>query len=76
MQPEKPWKSIRLYPDLATPGDCLDLAMTARDPDFFTASLLAKLLPSCKCRFEIRESVRRRWRGGGRPPGRASPSSG
>ena len=50
-------KSIRLYPDLATPGDCLDLAMTARDPDFFTATLLAKLLPSYKCRFEIRASV-------------------
>ena len=58
MQPERPWKSIRLYPDLATPGDCLDLAMTARDPDFLTATLLGKLLPSCKCRFEIRESIR------------------
>ena len=58
MQPERPWKSLRLYSELADPGDCLGLAMTAGAPDFFTASMLAKLLPSCKCRFEIRESIR------------------
>jgi hypothetical protein len=58
MQPDVPRKSTRLYPDLATPGDCLDLARVAGDPDFRNAALLGQLLPSYKCRFEIRESLK------------------
>ena len=58
MQPDDPRKSIRLYPDLATSRDCLDLAMTSGDPGFLTATLLGKVLPSYKCRFEVRESVK------------------
>ena len=58
MLPDKPDDSIRLYPDLATAGECLDLAWTARDPGFLHSTLLGKLLPSYKCRFEIRQSIR------------------
>ena len=46
-----------MYPELATPGECLDLAWTSRDAGFLTATLLGKLLPSYRCRFEIRASV-------------------
>jgi hypothetical protein len=58
MQPHRPDGAIRLYPELATVRDCLDLAWTARDPGFLSAALLGKLLPSYKDRFEIRESVK------------------
>jgi hypothetical protein len=47
----------RLYPELATARDCLDLAWTARDPDFLTKALLSMALPSYRCRFEVRASV-------------------
>jgi hypothetical protein len=58
MQPDRPRKSTRFYPDLATTGECLDLAMVAGDVDFLNATLLGKLLPSYKCRFEIRDSIK------------------
>ena len=57
MQPDRPWNSIRMYPDLATSRDLVDLAWTADDTDFLTSTLLGKLVPSYKCRHEIRASV-------------------
>jgi hypothetical protein len=57
MQPDQPIKSIRMYPDLASTGDCLELAWIARDAEFLTSTLLGKLLPSYKCRFEIRQCI-------------------
>ena len=57
MIPEKHKEEIRLYSELAA-DECLDLAWTARDSGFLSAVLLGKLLPSYKCRFEIRESVK------------------
>jgi hypothetical protein len=57
MIPEKHKEEIRLYSELPA-SDCLDLAWTARDSGFLSAVLLGKLLPSYKCRFEIRESVK------------------
>ena len=57
MLPDAPMMSVRMYPEFATPRDILDLAWAARDPGFAAATLLGKLLPSYKCRFEIRASV-------------------
>ncbi len=58
MLPDLSGHHVRNYPEMATARDCLDLAWTARDPDFFAATILGKLLPSCKCRFEIRAGIR------------------
>jgi hypothetical protein len=57
MQPDLPRKSIRMYPDLATAGECLELAGLAGDLGFFNATMMGKLLPSSKCRFEIRGGI-------------------
>ena len=46
------------FPELATVGDCLDLAWTTRDAGFLASSMLGKLLPSYRWRFEIRQSLR------------------
>jgi hypothetical protein len=45
------------YPELATPGDCLELAEVVGDPSFFGASMVAKALPSARFRHEIRGAV-------------------
>ena len=58
MQPDRPRNSTRMYPDLATTGEVYDLARFAGDFEFFNGVMTGKLLPSAKCRFEIRESVR------------------
>lgn len=58
MQPDRPRKSTRMYPELATPRECLELARLAGDPGFFEASVMGMLLPSYRCRFEVRESVK------------------
>ncbi|WP_435009066.1 hypothetical protein P12x_000316 [Tundrisphaera lichenicola] len=57
MLADQPTLSVRTYPDLASVRDCLDLAWTAGDPDLFTSTTLGKVLPSYKCRHEIRASV-------------------
>ncbi len=45
------------YAELATLGDCLDLAWNARDAGFFGSLAVAKLLPSSRWRFELRGSL-------------------
>jgi len=57
MLPDKPWGSVRNYPELASLGDCVDLARTAADGDLLTAIILGKALPSVRCRFEIRAGI-------------------
>ena len=47
----------RLWPELASYRDCVELAWTARSPRFFAAMAVAKVLPSYKARWEIRSSV-------------------
>jgi hypothetical protein len=58
MQPDRPSKSVRLYPELATTLEVGELAWISGDADFLASALLGKLLPSYKCRYEIRESVK------------------
>jgi hypothetical protein len=58
MLPDRPTRSIRMYPELATPRDVFDLAWTSGDSDFFASTLLGQCLPSYKCRYEIQESVK------------------
>lgn len=48
---------LRQWPELLGPSEMLDLAWTARDPDFFAAMAAAKLLPSLRARQEIRAAV-------------------
>ena len=57
MLPDQPRGSIRAYPELATVGNCLDLAWTAGDGDLLAATLVGKLLPSARCRFEVRAAL-------------------
>jgi hypothetical protein len=52
------------YAELGTVRDCLDLAWTARDPNFFASASLGKLLASYRWRFEIRKSMRAALDGG------------
>jgi len=57
MLPDVPRVSVRMYPELATGRDCLDLASASRDAGFLAATLLGKVLPSYKCRHEVRASL-------------------
>jgi hypothetical protein len=50
--------ALRNYAELATTGDCLDLARTSRSGGFLAGSILSKLLPSYQWRFEIRLALR------------------
>ena len=43
-----------LWAELLTPAECLDLARTMGNPEFFTSTLLASALPSYKERHDIR----------------------
>ena len=49
--------ALRNYAELASLGDCLDLAWTSGSGDFLAASTLSKLLPSYQWRFEIRIAI-------------------
>lgn len=58
MPVDSPSPGLLNYPELATARDCLDLACSSNDLDFFGSSMIAKLLPSARLRFEICASVR------------------
>jgi hypothetical protein len=47
----------RLWADLLDVRECLDLAWSTRDADFFVRTMLSWVLPSAKARFEIRAAV-------------------
>jgi hypothetical protein len=53
-----PAQNRMLWPEMLTPGECLDLARTMRDPNFATAILLAELLPSYKERHDLRANLK------------------
>ena len=52
-----PQENTRLWPELLTPAECLDLAWTMRDVEFATSVLLGGLVPSVKERHDIRAAV-------------------
>ena len=56
MDPRGP-RHLRLWPELLTPAELLDLASAARDPDVFAQGIVAKLLPTFRARQEIRAEV-------------------
>ena len=58
-RPEGPSSSLRNYPELATVRDCLDLGWgRPGGPEFaWGPSMVAKVFPSARLRFEIRASV-------------------
>jgi hypothetical protein len=49
--------------EIARPVEVLDLAWTARDPDLGASILLARLVPSYRCRHEIRANLAHALRG-------------
>lgn len=51
------WEQVRLWPELLSLPECLDLAWTAHDPDFFAAMVVSKALPSARARYELRNYV-------------------
>ncbi len=46
-----------LWAELLSPAECLDMARTRGDADFFASTMLAVVLPSCKERLEIRANL-------------------
>lgn len=54
---EDPLATLRVWSELATPAESASLALEAKAPDFLARALLARLLPSCKAREEVRSSI-------------------
>src|SRR5262249_7056331 len=48
----------RNWKALLSPRECLEMAWVNRDADFFATVMLSPVLPSWKCRAEVREAVR------------------
>jgi hypothetical protein len=51
------WGTIRFWPNLLTAGESLEMAWTARDPDFAAQVILARALPSVLGRYDLRPAV-------------------
>ncbi|HWE37493.1 MAG TPA: hypothetical protein VG406_13065 [Isosphaeraceae bacterium] len=66
---DDPRASSRLWPELLTPGEAVDLAVTTRDASLLAWTLVAGLLPSARDRFEIREALGDALRGEPSPRG-------
>jgi hypothetical protein len=47
----------RVLPEVASLGECIELAVAARDPDFLARLVLLRCLPSFRCRAEIRSKI-------------------
>lgn len=60
--------SDAMWPLLLSPGECLDLAWSARDAGFFARTLLARLLPSVRGRAEVGAAIAAALRGGSSSP--------
>lgn len=56
-RPESIGTNLRNWPELLTYGECLELSLAARDQEFFTRTVIAKLLPAFRARFEVRQSI-------------------
>lgn len=50
-------RHLRQWPELLNTAELLDLAWSLRDPNFFTATALAELLPSLRARDEVRTAL-------------------
>ena len=50
--------NLRNWPELLSVRDCFELSWHARDATFFVSTLLRKVVPSYKCRYEVRGVVR------------------
>jgi hypothetical protein len=54
---EGPETNHALWPELLSPGECLDLSWTIRGPDFLASTMLASVLSSYKERHEVRAAI-------------------
>lgn len=54
---DRPTDRVRVWPEIATLGECADLAWAERDAAFFGRMALAKALPSYRAHAEIRAGV-------------------
>ncbi len=54
---DDPLAETRVWPELAGPAECADLARTGRDAPFLARALLGRLLISFRARHEIRSAV-------------------
>src|SRR5207247_551116 len=59
-----PRRATRGLTEIVRPAEALDLACTAGDPGLFAAMVLARALPSYRCRMEIRAHFPQVLRGG------------
>lgn len=50
--------AARNWPELLTTAEALDLARTWRNPHFFVQTMLAKLLPTARARWELGHNLR------------------
>jgi hypothetical protein len=60
---QDPRTHARMWGDLLSFRESIELAWAARDASFFGSISLARLLPSCKARFEMRAGIRAALRG-------------
>jgi hypothetical protein len=58
-----PTHMLRPWQEIATPRECLDLALSVRDTSFFAQLVLGRMLPCYRDREEIRQSVKMSFRG-------------
>ena len=61
--PASPLLDTHLWAELASIRDCVDLAITGRDPDFFANVMAARFLPSLRYRRLLRIHVLAAFRG-------------
>ncbi len=59
----EPGYNARLWVDFIEPLECLDLAYNAKDPDFFTSTMLGRYFPTIRNRHEVRSAILGTFRG-------------
>jgi hypothetical protein len=65
IQPFQIYSNLRNWPEILTVPETFDLAWQTRDSDFLAITLLSRLFPSVKCRFEIGKNLQAVFRGNG-----------
>jgi hypothetical protein len=70
-----PRSYIQYWQAMASPRECLDLALTTRDPTFFGLLIAGRLFPSVRKSYELRDWVQGSLRGGPYTPKRRQASA-
>jgi hypothetical protein len=63
METDPSHRYMRFYEEMVTPRDAFELAWASGNSRYFTELMLGRLLPSYRCRYEIRNSILFAFRG-------------